>query len=78
MNYPGQMQLYNDPPTPLKTYIFFNMQEVFALVNINKNIWHTIPPFSIICIGRQGGKGLWAVYYTSPQSFIKTFPYSLS
>ena len=29
-------------------------------------------------IGNQGGRGHWTVYYTSPQSFIVKFSYSLA
>ena len=48
------------------------LKHIFHLKKIN------IDMYLNLCVNIQGGRGYWAVYYNSPQSFIIPFSYSLA
>ena len=61
--------------------IFVSLAIVFNINGLNpeKKWWIHLSLYNPLILGYSilGGRGHWAVYYPSPQSFIITFPYLL-
>ena len=57
-------------------YSKFHPANVYDIVFKKKKFSYSY--FSFITGTIQGGRRYWAVYYTSPQSFVMTFPYLLA